>query len=71
MKKQPGYAILLGLSITATLLAAATALPVTAPRANVFGYASLCSWMPWSTLLLLAVAATSCKVRSKLFKLPR
>jgi hypothetical protein len=71
MKKQPGYTILLGLSIASTLAAAITALPVAAPRANVLGYASVCSWMPWSTLLLLAVAATSCKVRSRLFKLSR
>ncbi len=67
MKKQPGYAILLGLSITSTVLAALTALPVAAPRANVFGYASLCSWMPWSTLALFALVATSCKLRKKLF----
>lgn len=71
MRKQPGYGILLGLSITATALAVVTALPVTAPRSNLFGYASVCPWMPWSTLTLLAVAATSCKLRSKLFKLPR
>ncbi len=71
MRKQPGYAILLGLSITATTLAALTALPTSAPRSNLFGYASVCSWMPWSTLLLLGLAATSCKLRSKLFKSPR
>jgi hypothetical protein len=71
MRKQPGYGVLLGLSITATALAVVTALPITAPRANLFGYASVCSWMPWSTVLLLGLAATSCKLRSKLFKLPR
>lgn len=71
MRKQPGYGILLGLSITATTLAVVTALPATASHANRLGYASVCSWMPWSTLLLLAMAATSCKVRSKLFKSPR
>jgi len=71
MRKQPGYRILLGLTIALTVLAAVTVLPVTATRANLFGYASVCSWMPWSTLLLLALAATSCKVRSRFFKLPR
>ncbi len=71
MRKQPGYGIFLGLTIAATALAVVTALPVTAPRPNLFGYASVCSWMPWSTLLLVALAGTSCKLRSKLFKSAR
>ena len=68
MKKQPGYGILLALTIALTTLAALTAVPVAAARANVLGYASLCPWMPWSTLVLVALAATVCKVRSKVFK---
>jgi hypothetical protein len=68
MKKQPGYGVLLALTITLTALAVLTAVPVAAARLNVLGYGSLCPWMPWSTLVLVALTATSCKVRSKAFK---
>ena len=68
MRKQPGYGILLGLSIASTALAVLTAVPVAADRTNMFGYASLCSWMPWSTVVLVTIAAGSCRLRSRIFK---
>jgi hypothetical protein len=67
MRKQPGYAILLGSTILLAVLATLTAVPVAESRSNLFGYPSLCSWMPWSTLLLVALSAVSCKVRSRWF----
>jgi hypothetical protein len=68
MRKQPGYSILLGLTITLTVLAILTLLPVATHPANVLGYRSLCTWVPWSTLILAALAGTSCKLRSRIFK---
>jgi hypothetical protein len=38
MRKQPGYSILLGLTITLTVLAILTLLPVATHPANVLGY---------------------------------
>lgn len=67
-RKQPGYAILLGLTITSVLAAVLTVLPLPASRPNVLGYVSQCSWVPWSTLILLAAAGTFCKLRVKLTK---
>ena len=68
MRKQPGYGILLGLTITAALLAVATLIPVAGRPPNALGYGSLCTWVPWSTLILVALAGTSCKLRSRFFK---
>jgi hypothetical protein len=67
-KKQPGYGILLGLTITSVLAAILTVLPLPASKPNVLGYVSQCSWAPWSTLILLAAAGTFCKLRVKLTK---
>lgn len=67
-RKQPGYAILLGLTITSVLAAGLTLLPLPASKPNVLGYVSQCSWAPWSTLILLAAAGTFCKLRVKLTK---
>jgi hypothetical protein len=68
MRKQPGYAILIALTITATALACVTLLPVEGPGKGAIGYSSVCSWAPWSTLVLAASAAVFCKLRSRLFK---
>jgi hypothetical protein len=68
MRKQPGYSILLGLTVTLAVLAILTLLPVATHPANVLGYRSLCTWVPWSTLILAALAGTSCKLRKRLFK---
>ncbi len=67
-KKQPAYAILLGLTITSVLAALLTVLPLPASKPNILGYVSQCSWVPWSTLILLAAAGTFCKLRVKLAK---
>jgi hypothetical protein len=67
-RKQPGYAILFGLTIALVATAILTLLPLSDASHNVLGYSSLCSWVPFSTLILLAAAGTSCKLRSKLFK---
>jgi hypothetical protein len=68
MKKQPGYGIMLGLTIAAAVSAAITLLPASGHPANALGYGSLCVWAPWSTVILLGLAGTFCKLRSRLFK---
>jgi hypothetical protein len=68
MRKQPGYAILLALTITATALAGVTLLPVEGLGKGALGYRTLCPWAPWSALVLAALAAVSCKLRSRFFK---
>jgi hypothetical protein len=65
-RKQPQYAILLGLTITSALAAGLTVLPMPASKPNSLGYVSQCSWAPWSTLILLAAAGAFCKLRAKL-----
>ncbi|NTV51910.1 MAG: hypothetical protein HGA76_02685 [Candidatus Firestonebacteria bacterium] len=64
MKKKP-YMILLGSTIFLTLLAILTALPMHASKPNLLGYYSHCSFTPWSTLILLALAGVSCRWRSR------
>jgi hypothetical protein len=68
MNKQPGYGILLGLTIISALLAVTTLIPAGTNPPSVLGYRSLCVWAPWSTLILAALAGTSCKLRSRFFK---
>lgn len=68
MKKQPGYGIMLGLTITAAVLAVLTLLPAAGHRANVLGYGSVCVWAPWSTIVLLGLAGAFCKLRGRFFK---
>jgi hypothetical protein len=67
-RKQPGYGILLGLTITSTLAAVLTLLPMPASKPNALGYVSHCTWAPWSTLILLATAGALCKLRVKRFQ---
>jgi hypothetical protein len=67
-KKQPGYGILLALTITSVLAAILTVLPLPASKPNGLGYVSHCTWAPWSTLILLVVAGGFCKLRVRLFK---
>jgi hypothetical protein len=68
MRKQPGYAILLVLTIAAAAAACVTLLPVESHMKSAIGYRTLCTWAPWSTLILVAAAAVSCKLRSRFFK---
>jgi hypothetical protein len=68
MRKQPGYGILLALTITATALAGVTLLPVGRLGQGALGYRTLCPWAPWSTLVLAAFAAVFCKLRSRFLK---
>jgi len=68
MKKQPGYAIMFGLTVAAAVSAAITLMPAAGHRPNVLGYGSVCVWAPWSTIVLVAVAGVSCKLRSRFFK---
>lgn len=68
MKKQPGYAIMLALTIAAAVSAAITLLPASGNRANVLGYGSVCVWAPWSTVILLGLAGVFCKLRGRFFR---
>jgi hypothetical protein len=67
-KKQPGYGIFLGLTVTSVLAAMLTLLPLPASKPNVIGFVSHCTWAPWSTLILLVAAGAFCKVRVRQFK---
>jgi hypothetical protein len=67
-KKQPGYGVFLGLTVTSVLAAILTLLPLPASKPNVLGYVSHCTWAPWSTLILLIAAGAFCKVRVRQFK---
>jgi hypothetical protein len=68
MKRQPGYAILFWLTLLFTALAVLTVLPLPASKPNVLGYVSHCSFTPWSTLILVALAGLSCFIRLEWFK---
>ena len=71
MRKQPGYAILLTLTIISTLAAVSTVLPDPAANAeSILGYHTHCPWAPWSTLICVILAGSFCTLRAKKFKLP-
>jgi hypothetical protein len=68
LSRRTGYGPMLGLTITFTLLAVTTALPLSASKPNILGYVSCCPFAPLSTLVLLALAGTSCVIRARLFR---
>jgi len=55
MKKNIGKALLV-LAMLAVAAAIATLIPDSAAKPNDLGYRSLCTFAPWSTLILLIVA---------------
>ena len=69
-KKQPGYNILLILTIVFTLCALWTLVP--SPNASKeclwLGYKAHCTWTPLSTIICLLMAGTVCKIRAQKFK---
>ena len=67
-RNKPGYVILLILTIVFTLLAVSTLIPqATAVKACLLGYKAHCTFTPISTIILLALSAVVCRVRSRLF----
>ncbi len=69
MRKQPGYTIMLAITILATLAALSTVLPQASASENcLIGYKAHCPFTPVSTLLCLVSAGISCRIRSKKFK---
>jgi len=66
VRQRPSNTILLGLVVLFVGLAVLTLLPFTAPRANDFGYMSICPFAPWSTLALLLVAGVIWAIRQYL-----
>lgn len=67
MKK--AYFVSLTITIISTSLAVITIIPWSmASYSNLIGYKSICSFTPISTLLLIAIAGSSCLIRSKKFK---
>ncbi len=69
MRKQPGYAILLVVTIMFTLLAISTLIPqASASKDCILGYKAHCTFTPWSTAVCLVIAAVSCRIRAKFFK---
>ena len=66
--KQPWYGIFLGLTVLMTLSAVVTLIPdEQARKACGLGYKAHCTFTPWSTLISLFLAMSSCKLRSKFF----
>jgi hypothetical protein len=69
MKKQPMYTILLLLTVLCTLAAISTILPQeSVSKVSLLGYNAHCPFTPVSTILCLALAGVSCKIRVKKFK---
>ncbi|MEI6845689.1 MAG: hypothetical protein WCK36_01415 [Candidatus Firestonebacteria bacterium] len=68
IKKQPWYGILLAFTIVMTLSALVTLIPSDeASKICSLGYKAHCTFTPWSTLISLALAMISCKIRAKVF----
>lgn len=69
MRKQPGYAIFLALTIISTLAAVSTILPdPSASDVSILGYHSHCTWAPWSTAICVILSGVFCTIRAKKFK---
>jgi hypothetical protein len=66
MSRQTTSFLLLATSVVFVILAAVTLLPLPSSTASDLGYFALCPFAPWSTLLLLLVAAVSWAVRRHL-----
>jgi hypothetical protein len=68
MKKQPGYAIFLILTILATSAAIFTLLPSSsAGKSCLLGYKANCTFAPISTAICLLVSLVVCRLRGRLF----
>jgi hypothetical protein len=65
--KQPHYTISLLLSLALAIAAVITLIP-DGGQSNRFGYPSVCSFAPWSTLALAALAAANCAIRKRLYR---
>ena len=69
MRKQPGYAIFLTLTVISTLAAVSTVLPdPSASAESILGYSSHCIWAPWSTAICAVLSGVFCTIRAKKFK---
>ena len=67
-RKQPGYGIMMGLTIIATLAALLTLMPQgSASKLCRLGYKAHCSFTPISTLICLFISLVICKLRVLLF----
>jgi hypothetical protein len=68
IRKQPGYSILLVLTVLGTLAAVSTVLPdPSASKACMLGYEAHCPFAPVSTLLCLAISLGACLARVRFF----
>lgn len=66
--KNPGYMILLILTIIFTISAILTLIPSEiASKECPLGYKAHCTFTPWSTIICLAISFILCKIRAKLF----
>lgn len=69
MRKPGLYKLFLIFTMLCTLAAIITLIPSPHdPETNFLGYKSMCSFTPWSTLICLAVAGASCKIRKTFFR---
>lgn len=65
MKAQSSYIPSLVATVLLTVLGLMTLLPMPASKPNVLGYFAMCSWSPFSTLILLGLAGLNCIVRAQ------
>ena len=63
-ERKKGYGIMMALTIILTLAAVISALPYSgAVKESYLGYKAVCSFTPFSALILLTLAGVACKVR--------
>lgn len=67
-KQKNGYSLMLTVTKILTLTAIFTLIPLKSASQDCYlGYKAMCSFAPFSSLILLALAGVSCKIRSKFF----
>jgi hypothetical protein len=69
--KEPQYSVLTGLSVFLAGLALLTLIPHTDSQADLFGFHTLCSFAPVSTLILAGVAGFVIAMRNAMYKARR
>lgn len=66
--REPQYSLLTALSVLLAGLALLTLIPHAASEADLFGFHTLCSFAPVSTLILAGVAGFAIAMRNTIYK---
>jgi len=69
--REPQYSVLTALSVLLAGLALLTLLPHAASQADLFGFHTLCSFAPVSTLVLAGFAGFAIAMRNAMYKARR